>query len=417
MMATHTLPNGLQLATEHVSGAASFSAHLLVPAGSMRDTDETDGIAALFLEMLFRGTHTMTNKALTHAFDCSGMQRDGSVGTRFLRLTATSTTDHFERAIGLLLSLVTEPSFPATELEASRQGCLQSLARLVDEPAEELGILLRNHHLMRPFHRSGLGTVEGLNSTTTNDLQTRLNCCGVPGGSVLAIAGGIEAAECLDIVDRHTSEWAGAAPPDAPSTPAPRGRQLIDRPTAQVHLGMSWDAPPAGDDTAVLERLVCGSLGGTTSGRLFTEVRQRRSLCYSIGTQYARSREQGWVSLHAGTTPEKAEELADTCLNEIIRIAQDLGVDEIERTRRSIIGSMILQGESTRARAAQMAVDLAQTGSCRSLEMRVNEVEQASAEAVQGHARRYADVVPTIVAIGPAGSLPYETHKDPPSIG
>ncbi len=410
MIATHTLQNGLQLAVEQVGSAASASMHLLVPAGSMRDTDTTDGIAALFLEMLFRGTKSLRNKELTRAFDCAGMQRNGSVGARFLHLTATTTADGMEQAIRLLLSVAMEPSFPESQLEASREGCLQSLAHLADDPAEEVGFFLRNRHLNRPFHRSGLGTFDGLTGITTDDLKTRLAECVVPEGSILSVVGGIDAGECLDIVGRLSDTWTGSAAPAPTSKPAPLGRRLIERPTSQVHLSMAWDAPPAGDTAAVLEWLVCGSLGGTTSGRLFTEVRQRRSLCYSIGTRYIRSPEQGWVSLHAGTTPEHAEEFVQTCLDEIVSIARDLSRDEIERTRRSIISSIILQGESTRARAAQLAVDLAHTGSCRSLPMRVAEVEEASAETVQGHACRYADLDPTIVAIGPAGSLPYQSE-------
>ncbi len=408
MIATHTLPNGLRLATEQVASAPSVSMHLMVPAGSMCDTDSTDGIAALFLEMLFRGTNSLKNKALTHAFDCAGMQRNSSVGAHFLHLTATTTTDGMERAIELLLSLVMDPSFPESQLDASREGCLQSLAHLADDPAEEIGYFLRNRHVRRPFHRSGLGTVDGLTRCTTTDLNARLSACVVPGGSFLSIAGGVEADACVDIVDRLSSSWIGSAAPPPASSPPPLGRQLIERDTAQVHLGMAWDAPPAGDEAVVLERLVCGSLGGTTSGRLFTEIRQRRSLCYSIGTRYVRAPEQGWVSLRAGTTPENAEELAQTCLDEIGRIARDLTVDEIERTRRSIMSSIILQGESTRARAAQMVTDLAHTGICRSLDMRVAELEQAPIDAVKGHAGRYADLDPTIVAIGPAGSLPYQ---------
>jgi predicted Zn-dependent peptidase len=411
MIATHTLPNGLRLATEHVAGAASVSMHLLVPAGSMRDTEPTNGTAAVFLEMLFRGTKSHNNEELSHAFDCAGMQRNGGVGTRFLRLTSTTTTDRFEPAMRLLQSLVTEPSLPESQLDASRELCLQSLAHLADEPQEELAVFLGNRHLKRPLHRSGLGTAEGLAAVTTDDLRSRLADWSVPDGSILAISGGIDADQCVDIVNRVSAPWAGSSPPDGPVTPPPRGHRLIERSTSQVHLAMAWDAPPAGDSSVVLERLVCASLGGTTSSRLFTEVRQRRSLCYSVGTQYARSPEQGWVVLHAGTTPENATELVETCLEETARIAQDLGDEEVERARRSIMSALILQGESSRARAAQMAVDIAHRGHCRSLEQRLHEVEQASCQAVQSYARRYADLSPTIVAIGPPGSLPYDTES------
>jgi predicted Zn-dependent peptidase len=408
MMTTHILPNGLQLASEYVSGAGSVSLHLLLPAGSMCDTDRTDGYAALFLEMLFRGTKTLNTKALTHAFDAAGMQRSGSVGTHFIRLSATTTTDHLRTAMELLLAVVMEPSFPDSELDAAREGCLQGLAHLADDPQQEISFSLRSRHLDRPFHRSGLGTVEGLNDVTTDALRKRLASRSVPTGSIMAIAGGVKTTECLDLLTTLTAKWSGACADDRSPSPGPRGRILIERPTSQVHLSMAWDAPPAGHNDVARERLLSVSLGGTTSGRLFTEARQRRSLCYSIGSQYARTAEQGWVTLHASTTPENAEELVQTCLSEITRIASDLTSKEIERARRTIISSMTMQGESTAARAAYMANALAQTGQCLSLKHRIDQIERVSAEDVMDYAKRYTQLDPTIVAIGPAGSLPFE---------
>lgn len=408
MMTTHTLPNGLQLATEHVSGAGSVSLHLLLPAGSMCDTDETDGCAAIFLEMLFRGTKTMNTKALTHAFDAAGMQRSGSVGTHYIRLSATTTTNHLRTAMGLLLDVATAPSFPDSELNAAREGCLQGLAHLADDPQQEISFSLRSQHLNRPFHRSGLGTTEGLNDVTIGDLHERLASRCVPQGTIMAIAGGVETTECVEILTSLTTNWTGAIARDSSQSPGPRGRILIERPTSQVHLAMAWDAPPAGHDDVARERLLSVSLGGTTSGRLFTEARQRRSLCYSIGTRYARTAEQGWVTLHASTTPENAQELVQTSLAEITRVASDLGSDEIERASRTIISSLTMQGESTAARAAYMATSLAQTGECLSLQQRTEQIERVSTEDVVEYAKRYAELEPTIVAIGPAGSLVFE---------
>lgn len=408
MMTTHTLPNGLQLATEPVSGAGSVSLHFLVPAGSMCDTDETDGCTALFLEMLFRGTKTMNTRELAHAFDAAGMQRSGSAGTRYIRLSATTTADHVRTAMELLLALATEPSFPDSELDAAREGCLQGLAHLADDPQQEISFSLRSQHLNRPFHRSGLGTIEGLNAVTTDTLRGRLATRSVPGGAIMAIAGGIETAECVELLTTLTEHWTGSTTTEPSQSPGPRGRTLIERPTSQVHLAMAWDAPPAGHDDVSRERLLAVSLGGTTSGRLFTEARQRRSLCYSIGTQYARTADQGWVTLHASTTPENAQELVQTCLGEITRVASDLKPDEIDRARRAIISSITMQGESTSARSAYMANALAQTGQCLSLEQRIDQIERVSAETVMDYASRYTQVDPTIVAIGPADSLVFE---------
>ena len=408
MISTHTLPNGLLLAIEPIQSASSVSMYMLVPGGTAFDTDELDGCAPMSLEMLFRGTKTLDSKELTHAMDLAGMQRHGSAGTKYVRLNVTTTSHDFDEAVSLLLALVLEPDFSESQVDASRERCLQGLAHLSDDPGDQVGIFLKSRYLNRPFHRSGLGTQAGLTKVSAVDLREKWARCASPTGSILAIAGAVDVESTKIRMEQLTAGWQGHAPALPPVTPAPGGRQLLESPTAQVHVAMAWDAPDAASDRGVLERIVCTALGGATSSRLFTEVRQRRSLCYSIGTRYACTREQGWCTLHAGTTPENAEELLETSVAELARIAQTLTPDEIERCRNTLISGTIMRGESSQARAAQLARDLAETGKIRSLDDRVAELTNAPVDTVLEHAQRYASLEPTMVAIGPSGSLPFE---------
>ncbi len=407
MIATHTLANGLQLAIERLDGVESASLQLFLPAGSMFDTDATDGCAAVLSEMLFRGTSNLSSKELSDALDLAGMQRGIHAGRRHVQLHATSTGDRLEQMLELLLSIAIESTLAAVDLEHDRQLCLQSLQHISDDPQDELGLAVGLRHLNRPFHRTGRGSQSGLSALSQADLAARHSACCVPEGAILSIAGACEVDQCLSTIARLTESWNGAPPAAAPTEPGPRGQRFIAQDTSQVHLGMAWDAPDANNDEKVLEHVVCTALGGTTSGRLFTEVRQRRSLCYSISSQYLPSRNQGWCALHAGTTPDHAPELVETCIAEIHRIASDLSEGDIERARKSIISSIVLRGESTAARAGRLAGSLASTGTCKTLAQRRAEYEAISVAEVQDYSRRYSDVDPTIVAIGPAGSLPY----------
>jgi predicted Zn-dependent peptidase len=409
MIAEHTLANGLQVAIEQLDGVASTSIQLLLPAGSAYDDDDTDGCAAVLTEMLFRGTHALTSVELAASCDLAGMQRGTHAGRRHVQMHVTTTGDQLTQSLELLFAAATDPALDRSDLEHARQLCLQSLQHLSDDPHDELGLAIGLRHLNRPFHRTGRGSQRGLSALSQRDVTHRHASCCVPGGAILCIAGACEADACLDSIGTLTGSWTGS-PPELPEpVPGPRGQRLITQDTSQVHLAMAWDAPDAAADTRMLEHLVCTALGGTTSGRLFTEVRQRRSLCYSVSSQYLPGRDQGWCALHAGTTPDHAPELVATCLSEIHRVASTLTAEEIERARRSIISSMALRGESTAARAGTLAADLAATGECKSLLQRRAEYESVAVSDVQEHARRYARLEPTIVAIGPEGSLPYES--------
>ena len=91
------------------------------------------------------------------------------------------------------------------------------------------------------------------------------------------------------------------------------------------------DAPPEPDPDSPLERLAVAVLSGGTSARLFTEVRQKRSLCYSVSAAYQAGRDRGLISLYAGTTPQRAGQTLEVCLEEIRRLILLLTKD-IERT-------------------------------------------------------------------------------------
>ena len=407
MISTHLISNGLRVGLEQLDTASSVSAQVLIPAGSMYDSDKLDGLTAIFLEMLFRGVGSLDAKALAKEFDRAGMQRSGSVTSRHIRMSATTTGDRLEPALKLLLGVAFSPSLPPTELESARRLCAQSLSHLQDDPNEEIGLLMRSAHILRPYHRSGLGTNIGLEEVSWTDLASRREACCVPGGAIITITGNINPSNCVDMLTQLTDSLAGTAPPSPTESAPPGGQWLVSRPTSQVHLAMAWDGAQAGSAGEPLDRLAIGALGGTTSGRLFTEARQRRSLCYSIGARYAATAFQGSCSIRASTTPENAEELLDVCVKEISRISCDLSREEVNRTKQSLISSMVMSGESTRARAAILARDLCEIDTCRSLATRIAEVESTSVDDIIDHVQRWSNISPSIMAIGPEGCLPF----------
>ena len=408
MITNHTLDNGLRVAVEPQKNASSVSLNLLIPGGCAHDDDRNDGCAVLLHEMLLRGTKSLSSRNLSDSLDAAGMQRGGAAGRRMMRMSATTTHDKIAEAIPLLFDMVISPRLDAEELPHARALALQSLAHLTDDPEEEATLTTLFRHLFRPFHRTCLGSASGLEATDVSALQLRHQDTIRPDGAILAIAGRCEPDDIIQITELATHGWVGACNPPTPIEPGPRGKVLTIRPTSQVHLAMAWDAPQANDEDCLGYRLLMTALGGTTSGRLFTEIRQRRSLCYAIGTSTTSTRDAGWCLLRAGTTPQHAHTLVETACEEVSRIAQDLTDEEFERARRSTMSALVLQGESTRARARHIAADLYDRGTCRTLEDRLNELQSLDLEAVKAAGAAWPLENATMVAIGPEDSLPWD---------
>ena len=146
-------------------------------------------------------------------------------------------------------------------------------------------------------------------------------------------------------------------------------------------------------------------LSGGMSGRLFTEVREKRGLCYSVSAGYRAERDFGAVTAYVGTTPERAQESLDVLTQELQRIHTPAGAITQEEFQRAVIGSksrLIFSGESTGARAAALAADQHRVGRPRSLGELAEEIDRVTLDQVNNYLTRRSLGTPTIQTLGPA---------------
>ena len=142
-------------------------------------------------------------------------------------------------------------------------------------------------------------------------------------------------------------------------------------------------------------------LSGGMSGRLFTEVREKRGLCYAVGARYHTLKQFAGISCYAGTTPDKAQETFDVITAEFARLCDGISEDEMQRAKVGLKSSLIMQSESSSARAGGIASDYYLLGRVRSIQEIKDKLEATSVDSVVSFLgkNRFADY--TIMTIGP----------------
>ena len=155
------------------------------------------------------------------------------------------------------------------------------------------------------------------------------------------------------------------------------------------------------DPHSMLERLAVGVLSGGTSARLFTEVRQKRSLCYSVGASYSAGRDTGMVSLYAGTTPQRAQETLDVCAAEVEHLRDGVAADEFARAQVGLKSHLIMQGESSAARAAAIGSDRFRIGRARTLDELALAIESITLDQLNDYLGQREFGTATVASIGP----------------
>ncbi len=399
---------GLTLIVEHIPSVRSVGLLWALPAGSATDPEKFQGRSTMWEHLLLRGAGDLDSKAQADAFDALGASKGTETYTFNLALSSTMLGARLGEALPLIADMVLRPRFEEASIEPVRDLCIQSIESLADDPQERVSILLKQKHAPAPLNRSGLGTIEGLEALDRDMLVEGWREQARPEGAVLAIAGAATMDEVAPQLEKLLKGWKGKAPDVARPAKPERGAHHETDETNQVHIALAYDGPAEPSPDARLERIVNAVLSGGMSGRLFTEVREKRSLCYSVYASYATERDFGRVVAYAGTTPERAQQTLDVMLGELRRICGHAsaggGVDkgEFERAVTGLKSRIVMSGESTDARAAALAADWRRLGRARSLTDLTAEIEAVTPEMVNDYLARRTLGTMTLATIGPA---------------
>ncbi|MCH2142701.1 MAG: insulinase family protein [Phycisphaerales bacterium] len=403
---------GATLIVETNPSVRSTSLAWYLPTGTMHDepmssSDDAGACAILCGAMLERGAGGRDSRTLNDELDRIGVIRDISVRASLTRITASVRADQLNNALALLSDLVCRPLLPQSSLEPIRSLCLQAIDGLSDDPSTLASLSLTRRAVPAPLNRSSYGSAERLQTATHEEIVAAWRERFRPEGSIIAIAGAVDADNVEIELNRLLDDWEGATPPMPMLVDPLGGRAHLEQETAQVHLEMGLEGPRVNSDEELPFHAAIRALGGGTSSRLFTNVRERKGLCYDVHAGFAATKHFGLCSIGAGTTPDRAEQTVTCIQEELERMgAEGLQPEEFERIRCGLKTHLMMHGESTAARASGLAMDLHNRGYVRTLADLANLIEQLSFGEVDDVARAYmtpawiADAV--CVSVGPA---------------
>jgi predicted Zn-dependent peptidase len=275
---------------------------------------------------------------------------------------------HLERAFEVMSDMVWHPRFG--ELEAEREVVLEEIAMYEDDPQDRVFDLLgRAVFGSHPLGRPVIGTREVIAAATREQLAAFHGRRYRPERVVVAAAGSMRHEQIVGLVaaleermgEREPApEHPSAAELAAASTPAFAPRlEFLQKDTEQYHVCLGGPGLAREDERRFALRVLEGILGGTSSSRLFQEVRERRGLAYSIFCYSNLYAHTGEVGLYVGTRSENLAEALSVVDAELRRCVRDpASEDELVRSRENLKGRVVLGLESTGARMSRLGTGL-----------------------------------------------------------
>jgi predicted Zn-dependent peptidase len=397
----HTFANGLTLLAERMDHVRSAAVNFLVSAGCVYDPTEQLGLASVLSDMITRGAGERDSRALSLALDNLGLDRDESVGQLHQRFWGATLATNIPAALEIYADILRRPHLPESELDAVKALGLQDLQALEDDPKGKVMVELRRRYWPLPLGRDRRGTPEGLKHISAASVRQHYERTFGPQGMIVSVAGNIDWPALRDQVERLFGDWTSAAAPSLKLKKAVGGRAHLPKETTQTQIAIAYPSVPFGHAEYYAAQGAVQVLSGGMGARLFTEVREKRGLCYSVWASYQTFKDRACILGYAGTTNERAQETLDVTLAELKRLAEGVTDEEVERVRAGLKSSVIMQEESTSARAGALASDWYYLGRVRPIEEIQAAIDSLTPHSIVAHVKQYPPQDMTVVTLGP----------------
>ena len=398
---SHRYDNGLVLVAEAINSLESAAFTFIAPAGCAYDPPGRAGLASLTCDLALRGSGDLDNRQFIEMLDNLGVERSEGVSDAHTSYSGAMLAGDLPRALGLYANLLRRARLPEDEFDACQQVILQELQSIEDDPHAKTMIELRRRHVPPPWGRSSHGTRETVEAATIDDVRANYARLYRPNGCILGVAGRIEWEPLRDQVGKLLADWKPL--PEIELKAGQTGPRVDHVPYEgqQTHIGIAYDSVPYRDPKYFQAWGAVGALSGGMSSRFFTEVREKRGLCYTVYASYNTLRDRGSVVCYAGTSADRAQETLDVMLFELRRLAKGIEAHEIDRLKARIKSSLIMQQESSAARSSAIARDWYHLERVRPLDEVSRLVDELSCESINAY---LADSPPdnfTVLTLGP----------------
>ncbi|MCX7830872.1 MAG: insulinase family protein, partial [Acidobacteria bacterium] len=220
-------------------------------------------------------------------------------------------------------------------------------------------------------------------------LKERHNNLISPQNLIVTATGDIELEELYSAFKKHLNHFKGASkfdliPPKFQSKIKVYEKKHLEQ--AQIVLGFESEKASSPNRYALI--VLANILGGTMSSRLFTEIREKLGLVYSISSEHIGQYDGGIFAVQAASS----HEAAPRTVQETIKVLYDFcqkgaSKEEIDIAKENLIGGLILSLESTSSRMGRIARNELYFGKQLDVKEAISGIEKVSSSKLLSIAR------------------------------
>ena len=401
-----TLDNGLRVVSDPMATVETVSVGVWVEAGARHEHPEINGVSHLLEHMAFKGTGRRS------ALEIAAEIED--VGGHLNAYTSRESTAYFAKvlkedtalAVDIIADILQDSVMDAEELERERSVIIQEINQALDTPDDVVfDHFQETAYPDQPIGRPVLGTAELVGAMERDVVIDYMGRHYGARNMTLVGAGRIDHETLAALAADAFSGLSPGAPAAAEPTRYAGGDFRENRDLEQAHVVLGFEGISYEDPDFHAASMLSTILGGGMSSRLFQEVREKRGLAYSVYSFLSCYQDGGLFGIYAGTSERETGQLIPVVADEILKVRDGVGEDELARARAQIKSSILMSLESTSARCEQLARQMMVFGRPIPVAEIVAKIEAVDAAAVVAAARRITAGKPVLAALGPIAGV------------
>ena len=387
-----TLDNGLRIITSTMPHTRSVCVSLFIGTGSRYETDPEAGISHFIEHLLFKGTEKRTTAGeISTAIESVGGILNGGTDKELTLYWCQVAQPHFHLALEVLTDMLLHSRFDPQEIEKERRVIIEEINMSKDSPAQQVNMLIDD--LLWPKHPLGrdiAGSKKSVTAITRETMLHHLQGQYLPHNTVAAIAGNIGHQEARDAVSQTMGDWTNPQPHRGYSAYEPKQERRVHiekRDSEQTHLCLALPGLPLLHPQRFTLDLLNIILGEGMSSRLFTEIRDKLGLAYSIHSYVEHFLDSGSITIYAGTEPKNLETVTKAILEQLQLLKEIVPASELSKAKELAKGRLILRMENSHNVATWMGGQEILVGRILSVDQVISIIDAITAEELEQLAR------------------------------
>jgi zinc protease len=390
----YVLADGARVVVKPRTTTPLVSLALYCRGGTLAEDDQTAGMTSLMSRTSVKGTLTRSGTQLAEESEALGATISPGTSADMVDWSVSLPARHFDHGLELLLDAALQPAFHDADAERERKVALSDLERLRDDMHQypvrlALSAAFDGHpygfdigHLEKMIRTADLSSLPMWHDARVLRAAPTVLIVGdvadpdAAAGRVAAqLQGRLGAAVGLHA---RIAGW-----PDRPL------QRIEQRDKAQTAIAFAFPGPPRNHPDVYALHVLSSAIAGL-GGRLFEELRSRRSLAYAVSAAPVPRWVGGAFIAFIGTAPEREEEARDCMMRELLRTTEEpLERDELERARRYLIGSWQIRQQTHARQLTDLAGALLLGEGLSELRDFVPRIATTTAEQIRAAAERW----------------------------